>query len=93
VGEINNLEQALSNPQVLARDMVLDLASEDGAEIRVAGNPVKMSRTPMDTHSYPPKLGGETADILADVLGADDNEITRLIEAGAVYEYTPKKAK
>ena len=93
VGEINNLEQALSNPQVLARDMVLDLASEDGADIRVAGNPVKMSRTPMDTHSYPPKLGGETADILADVLGADDKEITRLIEVGAVYEYTPKKAK
>jgi crotonobetainyl-CoA:carnitine CoA-transferase CaiB-like acyl-CoA transferase len=47
----------------------------------------------METHTYPPKLGGETADILADVLGADGEEIARLIETGAVYEYTPKKAK
>lgn len=93
VGEINNLEKALSNPQILGRDMVLDLENEDGTKIRVAGNPVKMSRTPMDAHSYPPRLGGETAEILADVLGADGDEIERLIESGAVYEYKPKKAK
>lgn len=93
VGEINNLEKALSNPQILARDMVLGLSNEDGAEIRVAGNPVKMSRTPKEAHSYPPKLGGQTAEILGDVLGADDAEIARLIETGAVYEYTPKAAK
>lgn len=93
VGEINNLEKALSNPQILARDMVLDLSDENGGSIRVAGNPVKMSRTPMDTHSYPPKLGGETADILIDILGVDEEELARLVERGAVYEYTPKKSK
>ena len=93
VGEINNLEKALSNPQVVGRDMVLGLADDDGHEIRVAGNPVKMSRTPKTDHSYPPKLGGETAEILGHVLGADEDEIARLIASGAVQEYTPKKAK
>lgn len=93
VGEINNLEKALSNPQIVGRDMVLGLADEDGHEIRVAGNPVKMSRTPKTDHSYPPRLGGETAEILGNVLGADGDEIARLIASGAVVEYTPKKNK
>ena len=93
VGEINNLEKALSNPQIVGRDMVLGLSDGDGHEIRVAGNPVKMSRTPKDDHSYPPKLGGETADILAHVLAADENEIARLIASGAVREYSPKNKK
>lgn len=91
VGEINNLEKALSNPQIVGRDMVLGLSDGDGHEIRVAGNPVKMSRTPKDDHSYPPKLGGETAEILGNVLGTDADEIARLIASGAVVEYTPKK--
>lgn len=93
VGEINNLEKALSNPQIVGRDMVLGLSDEDGHNIRVAGNPVKMSRTSMDNHRYPPKLGGETAEILADVIGADADEIARLIASGAVHEYTPKQTR
>ena len=84
---------ALSNPQILGRDMVLPLLDEDGHNIRVAGNPVKMSRTAKDDHSYPPKLGGQTAEILADVLGAEPSEIDALIENGAVREYAPKNVK
>ena len=61
VGEINNLEKALSNPQILGRDMVLSLDDGDGKSVRVAGNPVRMSRSAIAGHSYPPRLGGETA--------------------------------
>ena len=93
VGEINTLEKALSNPQILGRDMVLPLLDEDGHNIRVVGNPVKMSRTAKDDHSYPPKLGGQTAEILADVLGAEPSEIDALIKNGAVKEYVPKNVK
>lgn len=93
VGEINSLEKALSNPQILERDMVLGLEGENGNAIRVAGNPVKMSRTAVAEHSYPPRLGGETAEILGAVLGADDEEVARLLASGAVCEYKPKEAK
>jgi len=93
VGEINDLEKALSNPQIVGRDMVLPLVNEGGDEIRVAGNPVKMSRTARSDHSYPPKLGAQTIDILGHVLGADADEISGLIKSGAVKEYVPKDAK
>ena len=93
VGEVNSLEKALSNPQIVGRDMVLGLVDDEGHEIRVAGNPVKMSRTSVDRHSYPPRLGGETAEILGAVLGADADEIARLIAGGAVQEHRPKRKK
>jgi CoA:oxalate CoA-transferase len=93
VGEINDLEKALSNPQIVGRDMVLPLVNEGGDEIRVAGNPVKMSRTARSDHSYPPKLGAHTSDILGHVLGADADEISGLIKSGAVKEYVPKNTK
>jgi crotonobetainyl-CoA:carnitine CoA-transferase CaiB-like acyl-CoA transferase len=93
VGEINNLEKALSNPQIVGRDMVLGLTDEDGSQIRVAGNPIKMSRTSKNHHIYPPKLGGETAEILGEVLGAEAEEIAGLVASGAVYEYSPKQEK
>ena len=93
VGEINNLEKSLANPQIVERDMVLPLVNEDGDVIRVAGNPVKMSRTSKTSHEYPPKLGAQTAEILGHVLGADADEISKLIDFGAVKEYAPKNAK
>ena len=93
VGEINNLEKSLANPQIVDRDMVLPLVNEDGDVIRVAGNPIKMSRTAKSSHEYPPKLGAQTAEILGHVLGADADEISKLIDSGAVKEYAPKNAK
>ncbi len=93
VGEINNLEKALSNPQIVGRDMVLPLKNDDGDEIKVAGNPIKMSRAPNIEHRYPPKLGAQTSDILEHVLGADKGEIANLVRCGAVKEFTPKHQK
>ena len=93
VGEINNLEKSLANPQIVERDMVLPLVNEDGDVIRVAGNPVKMSRTSKTSHEYPPKLGAQTAEILGHVLGADADEISKLIDSGADKEHAPKNAK
>jgi len=93
VGEINSLEKAFSNPQVLYRDMVLSLEEKEGETVRVAGNPIKMSRTTMDSHSYPPKLGAQSVEILTDVLGANEEEVARLVASGAVREFVSKNTK
>ena len=84
VGEINSLEQALTNPQIVERDMVLSLQDEEGLNARVVGNPVKMSRSDMFDHQYPPGLGEQTAEVLQDVLEVDDVELERLLGSGAV---------
>ena len=52
-----------------------------------------MSRSRREGHVYPPKLGEDTADVLRAALGADEGEIARLMESGAVRGHTPKTAK
>lgn len=84
VGEVNNLEDALSNPQILQRDMVLEMSDARGHTARTIGNPVKMSRTNKSDHAYPPSLGSGTRAVLADVLRLSDDEIEQYEKDGVI---------
>ena len=84
VGRVNTLEAALSNPQVVHRGMVLELAAKDGATIRVAGNPIVLSGAGPAEHAYPPALGADTRAVLESVLGMTGAEIDAATAAGIV---------
>ena len=86
VGRVNTLEAALSNPQIVHRDMVLALTARDGRRIRVAGNPIKFANDEPPQTGFPPLLGENTRDVLADVLGLDEEEIAAALAAGVVGE-------
>jgi crotonobetainyl-CoA:carnitine CoA-transferase CaiB-like acyl-CoA transferase len=51
-GPISTLDEVFTNPQLLARGMVIE---QDG--IRMVGNPLKFSATPLGPPTAPPKLG------------------------------------
>lgn len=42
-GPINNIAQALSHPQVAARNMLISVPDPSGTNLRLAGNPLKLS--------------------------------------------------
>jgi len=42
-GPINNVEQAISHPQVAARNMLVEVPDGSGGTLKLAGNPLKMS--------------------------------------------------
>ena len=88
VGVVNTLDRSLSDPQVLHRDMVLDIPGPDGANVRVAGNPLKMSGSDHAGHRFPPSLGQDTRDVLAAELGLSGVEIDGLLKMG-VLKATP----
>ncbi len=48
-GPVNRVSEALANPQVQTRTMLVDTATPGGAPLKIAGNPVKLS-----THADPP---------------------------------------
>jgi crotonobetainyl-CoA:carnitine CoA-transferase CaiB-like acyl-CoA transferase len=81
-GPIHTVAEALSHPQVLARDMVVPLQHATAGEIRVTGVPVRLSDTPGRVLTPPPRLGEHTRTVLRDLLSVDDETIDQLIATG-----------
>jgi crotonobetainyl-CoA:carnitine CoA-transferase CaiB-like acyl-CoA transferase len=52
--------------------------------MKVVGNPLKFSETPLEYKRPPPLLGEHTAEVLRDLLGMADAEIERLTQQGVV---------
>src|SRR3954451_5373251 len=71
---VQELGEALADPQFLARDMVLDGA---------LGTPVKLSATPGDTSGAAPGPGEHTDAVLGEA-GLTGEEVAALREAGAI---------
>jgi len=83
-GPVNDFAQALSDPQVLARDMVVSMTLQSGEVIRMPGVPMKFSQTNESAFSPPPGVGTDSRRILAEMLGYDEGRIEALQRAGAV---------
>jgi CoA:oxalate CoA-transferase len=48
------------------------------------GSPIKLSGTPTDARGHAPRLGQHNAEVYADLLGIDPEELQRLKSLGAV---------
>lgn len=81
---INNFERALSDPQVLHRNMVVDIAHPDGGSTRAPGNPIKLSRSHEDSFSPAPHIGQHTHELLKELLDYSDEQVEQLKRTGAV---------
>lgn len=68
-GPILSLDQVLTHPQVLARDMVVPLDHPTAGPIRVTGVPIRLSETPGSVRTPPPRLGEHTDAVLRELLG------------------------
>ena len=67
---INDVLAALTSPQALARNMVVDVDHPELGPIRQVGVPAKLAATPATIRSAPPLLGEQTDEVLAE-LGYD----------------------
>jgi len=73
-GPINNYAEALSDPQALARDMVVDLLHRGAGAIHALGVPVKLSETPGAVERPAPLLGEHSAEILRELCYSEMEE-------------------
>jgi CoA:oxalate CoA-transferase len=68
-GPINNVEQALNEPQIKARNMVVSAHDPETGEIHMAGNPIKLSAFPDPTTRAPaPNLNQHGEKILEEFI-------------------------
>ncbi len=80
---VNDLPQALADPQVQARDLIRHVAHPTIGDLSVIGPPARLSETPATVRSAPPLLGQHTQDILIE-LGYTDAGIAALHACGAI---------
>ncbi|KRW60962.1 CaiB/BaiF CoA transferase family protein [Pseudomonas sp. TTU2014-080ASC] len=81
---VNNFEQALTDPQVLHRKMVVELEHPEGGKVNAPGNPIKLSVDNEELYTPPPLLGQHTDEVLKSLLGLDDSRIAELRTAKVV---------
>jgi len=83
-GPINDVAQALAEPQVEARGMKVHVRHPLAGEVTLLGSPMKFSATPLRHETPPPVLGEHSEEILRGVLGMSGEEVARLRAAGAL---------
>ncbi len=76
-GPVLDVSQVFSDPQVLARQMLVELAHPEVGTFKTTGLPVKLSQTPGSIQRRPPLLGEHTSEIFAEA-GLSPDEIEAL---------------
>jgi len=83
VGEINTVDSALAHPQVLARQMVAEVAHPSAGTIRTITSPIKLGKHDPRVRIAPPEHGQHTGAVLA-ALGVSPPALAAMRERGAV---------
>ena len=82
-GPINDLADVFADPQVLARNMYLEMAHPTLGSIKQTGLPIKFSLTPGGLDRHPPLLGEHNQEILQS-LGYSDADVQSLKEQSVI---------
>jgi crotonobetainyl-CoA:carnitine CoA-transferase CaiB-like acyl-CoA transferase len=78
ISPINTIDQALSDPQVLSRNMVVEVDYGNNKKLKVLGNPIKMSEIEREVFKAPPRLGKHTEEILTHILNYSPEQVKDL---------------
>jgi len=83
-GPINTIDKVISDPQILAREMIVETEHPVAGRVKMANLPIKMSATPGKVEKPAPLLGQHTAEILAELLGLTMSDVEKLKTANVL---------
>jgi crotonobetainyl-CoA:carnitine CoA-transferase CaiB-like acyl-CoA transferase len=82
-GRMLTLDEVPNDPQVLARNMIVEVEAPSGKRVKQVGIAAKFSETPGSIRSLAPQLGQHTDEILGE-LGYSKEDLDRWRESGAI---------
>jgi len=83
-GPVNTIPEVARDPQVQARNMIIDVEHPAAGKFKVVNSPFKFSRTPGQPTAASPELGEHTAAVLSAWLGMSEAQINNLREKGII---------
>lgn len=81
-GPVNTMDKALSEPCLVARNMVVEV-ERNGQKVKLLGNPIKMSAN-IEILNPPPQLGADTDSVLTSWLGYSEEHIEKLRQTSII---------
>lgn len=82
VGVINSIEDALAEPQIQHRGLVVNIPHALNPDFKVIGSPIKLSDTPVEYRHAPPQLGEHTEQVLSEFYSPE--QLQQLHAAGVI---------
>ena len=81
---VNTVEEALADPHVEYRGLVVEVEHPKMGKLRLLRSPFRFSDTPVNPRTRPPLYGEHTCEILTDVIGASEEEMRTLRHEGVI---------
>ena len=82
-GPINRVSEVVSNPQVLARNMIAEIEHPNVPDLKFPNSPLKLTASPAAVRRPPPLLGQHNAEVLAEN-GYTPAQIEELRQRGVI---------
>jgi len=83
-GPLNRVDDVMGDPQVAARNMMIDVADREGHVFHVAGSPLARAAAGVVAPRWFPALGEHTDDILTRHAGLDPEAVAALRRRGVI---------
>lgn len=83
-GPVNTVDRVAGDPQIAARQMIVELFHYRAGPLRVTNTPIKLSRTPGLVDRPSPELGEHTEEVLNTLLGLGQEQILSLRQSGVI---------
>ena len=83
-GPIMDIEQVVNDPQVKARNMIVEMEHPEAGKFIVPGVPIRFSETQASIKSFAPSLGEHNFEVYGQELGLSREEIEKLQTDGII---------
>ena len=77
---INTVDRIVNDPQIKAREMILEVEHPVAGNLKMPGVPLKMSKTPGSVRTPAPMLGQHTNELLQEMFGWDEATISEKLK-------------
>ncbi len=82
-GPINTIAEMFEDPQIMAREMIVEMEHPLIDNLQLTGSPLKLSATPVTMRRHPPLFGEHTESLLENI-GYNSEDISRLRQNNSI---------